>query len=74
MSVVANQDVAVQNWWHFFSQSASNVHGTCKLSVSHHQTINSSPMSLLSKNLSVSLLQYYAFLKLDTFHEGLVFY
>ncbi len=28
MSVVANQDVAVQNWWHFFSQPASNVHGT----------------------------------------------
>ncbi len=43
--VVANQDVAVQNWWHFFSQPASNVHGTCKLSVSHHRTISSSPMS-----------------------------
>ncbi len=53
----------------FFSQSASNVHGTCKLSVSQHQTISSSPMSWLSKNLSVALLEYYAFLTLDAFNE-----
>ncbi len=29
----------------FSSQPASNVHGTCKLSVPHHRTISSSPMS-----------------------------
>ncbi len=29
----------------FFSQPASNVHGTGKLSVSHYRTISSSPMS-----------------------------
>ncbi len=28
-----------------FSQPASKVHGTCKLSVSHNRTISSSPMS-----------------------------
>ncbi len=53
----------------FFIQPASNVHGTCKLSVSHHRIISSSPMSWLSKNLSVALLEYYAFLKLDAFNE-----
>ncbi len=74
VSVVANQDVAVQIWWHFFSQPASNVHGTCKLSVSHHRTISSSPMNWLSKNLSVALLEYYAFLKLDAFYEEFIFF
>ncbi len=74
VSVVANQDVAVQNWWRFFSQPASNVHGTCKLSGSHHRTISISPMSWLSKNLSVALLQYYAFLKLDTFYVEFMFF
>ncbi len=74
MSVVANQDVTVQNWWHFFIQTASNVHGTCKLPVSHHRTISSSPLSWLSKNLSVALLEYNAFLKLDAFYEEFMFF
>ncbi len=74
VSVVANQDVAVQNWWHFFSQPASNIHGMCKLSVSHHRTISSSPMSWLSKNLSVALLEHYVFLKLDAFYEEFIFF
>ncbi len=39
MGFVANQDVAVKNWWHFLSQLAVNVFETCKLSVSHHQTM-----------------------------------
>ncbi len=74
VSVVANLDVAVQNWWHFFSQPTSNVHGTCKLSVSYHRTISSLPMSWLSKDLSVDLLEYYTFLKLDAFYEELMFF
>ncbi len=74
MSVVANQDVAVQNWHHFFSQPTSNVHGTCKLSVSHHRIISSSPMSGLSKNLNAALLEHYAFLKLDAFYEEFMFF
>ncbi len=74
VSVVANQDVAVQNLWHFFSQPASNVHSICKLPDSHHRTISSSPMSWLSKNLRVALLEYYAFLKLDAFYEELMFF
>ncbi len=74
VSVVANQDVAVQNWWHFFSHPASNVHGTCKLPVSHHRTISSSPMSWLSKNLSVALLEYYASLKLGGFYKKIMFF
>ncbi len=69
MGTVANHDVAVQNGWHFFRQPSSNVHVTCKLSVSHHQTISSSPMSWLLKNISVALLEYYAFLTLDAFYE-----
>ncbi len=65
--VVVNQDVAVQNRWHFLSHPAFNVHGTCKLSVTRHQTISSSLMRLdflfdnaewfhiISKNLGIAL-------------------
>ncbi len=68
VSGVANQNVVVQNWW-----PASTVHGTCKLSVSHHQAIRSSPMSWLSKNLSVALLKHYAFLTQDAFYDVSIF-
>ncbi len=74
VSVGANQDVAVQNWWHFFSQPASTAHGTCKLSASQHQAIRSSPKRWISKNLSVALFEYYAFLTQDAFYNVSIFF
>ncbi len=41
VGAVANQDVAVQDLWYFISRLASNILGTCKLPVSHHQSISS---------------------------------